>query len=270
MTHVISLVSSKGGCGKTTTALNLGVAFAERGRRVVVVDLDPQGAVGLALDRPDGEWPGLAEHVIEGRPVAGLVVETRLPGFCLLPRGRLDPVDTCSYEAFLHSSGKVREVVRELSAGRDYVLLDTPSGVGAISRAALAASDWALLPLQAEPLALRSIGQALRVIEHVSREENRDLRLLGILPTMVQVRDEASFNVLRTAWARLGGVLESVVPRAPVFLRASEAGLPVSFLAGRVTPEARRFEQIVIELETLIAESAGGGEVDERPQRDLL
>lgn len=270
MTHVISVVSSKGGSGKTTTVLNLGVALAEKGRKVVVVDLDPQGAVGLALDRPDAEWPGLAEHAVEGRPLSGLLVETRLSGFSLLPRGRLDPIDTCSYEAFLHSSGKVREVVSSLSAGRDFVLIDTPSGLGAITRAALAASDWVLMPLQAEPMALRSVGQALRVVEHVSSEENTRLKLLGILPTMVQLREESSFNVLRTAWSRLAGVLENTVPRASVFLKASEAGLPVGFMPGRVSPEARRFELIAIEVETLIAEAGGTGEFDERPKRELL
>lgn len=270
MTQVISVVSSKGGSGKTTTVLNLGVALAERGRKVVVVDLDPQGAIGLALDRPDSEWPGLAEHAVEGRPLAELIVSTRLAGFALLPRGRLDPIDTCTYEAFLHSSGKVRDVVSALSPGRDFVLLDTPSGLGAITRAALAASDWVLMPLQAEPMALRSVGQTLRVIEHVSGEENPGLKLLGILPTMVQLREEASFNVLRTAWSQLAGVLENAVPRASAFLKASEAGLPVGFMPGRVSPEARRFELVAIEVETLIAESGGAGEVEERPKRELL
>lgn len=270
MTHVISVVSSKGGSGKTTTVLNLGVALAEMGRKVVVVDLDPQGALGLALDRPDAEWPGLAEHAIERRPLAEVLVETRLAGFSLLPRGRLDPIDTCSFEAFLHSSGKVREVVGALSAGRDFLLLDTPSGLGAITRAALAASDWVLMPLQAEPMALRSVGQALRVVEHVSGEENPRLKLLGILPTMVQLNEEASFNVLRAAWSRLAGVLENAVPRAPIFLKASEAGLPVGFMPGRITPEARRFGLIAIEIEALIAEASGAGDVDERPKRELL
>jgi len=126
------------------------------------------------------------------------------------------------------------------------------------------------MPLQAEPMALRSVGQALRVIEHVSSQENPRLKLLGILPTMIQLREEASFNVLRTAWSRLAGVLENAVPRASIFLKASEAGLPVGFMPGRVTPEARRFELIAIEIETLIAEAGGTGEADERPKRELL
>lgn len=270
MTHVLSLVSSKGGTGKTTTALNLAVALAERGRTVLLVDLDPQGGVGLSLARGDTEWPGLAEHVIASRPLAEVVVASKLPGLSILPRGRLDPVDTCSYEAFLHSSGKVREAVSALSPGRDFVVIDTPSGLGMITRAALAASHSALMPLQAEPLALRSIGQALRVIDHVGREENPGLGLLGILPTMVQLKDEVSFTVLRTAWCQLANVLENAIPRASVFLAASEAGLPVGYLGGRTPPEARRFELLAIEVETLVAERAGAAAPEGRARRELV
>ncbi len=270
MAHVISLVSSKGGSGKTTTALNLAVALAERGRRTLLVDLDPQGAVGLALARGDAEWLGLADHIGQGVPLEQAIVQTKLPALAILPRGRLDPVDTCQLEAFLHSSARVKEVVEAAAEGRDYVLLDTPSGLGMITRAALAATDFALVPLQAEPLALRAIGQALRVLEHVRREENPRLRLLGILPTMVVLQDETSFGVLGTAWSHLAGVLENAIPRSSVFARASELGLPVGFLAGRTPPEARRFELLASEVERVIADSGAAGEADEKQQRQLV
>jgi chromosome partitioning protein len=270
MAHCISLVSSKGGTGKTTTALNLAVALAEQGRRTLLVDLDPQGAIGLALARADAEWVGLAEHVTQSEPLDRLILQTRVPTLSLLPRGRLDPVDTCAFESFLHSSERVKQVVQQVAEGRDYVIVDTPSGLGMITRAALAASNFVLLPLQAEPLALRTIGQTLRVIDHVRREENPGLRLLGILPTMVQLQDETSIGVLGAAWSKLGGVLENAIPRSPVFSRASELGVPVGFLAGRTPPEARRFALLATEIESTIAEMLGTGEADERAQRQLV
>ena len=196
MAHVISLVSSKGGTGKTTTALNLAVALAERGRRTVLVGFDPQGSIGLSLAKGEREWTGLAEVLLAGMPLDSVLVQTKMPALPILPRGRLDAVDVREYEILLNSPARVAELVAQLAADRQYVIIDCPSGLGIITRAALASSGFALVPLQAEPLALRSIGQVLRVIEHVRQQENPSLRLLGLLPTMVELcRALAGFAV---------------------------------------------------------------------------
>lgn len=270
MAHIIALVSSKGGAGKTTTALNLAVALAERGRRTLVVDLDPQGAVGLALARSDGDWPGLAEHLAESVPLADLIVNTKLPSLSILPRGRLDAADSGQFEAALAAPNVVRGVVDSAAEAFDFVLLDTPSGLGSIPRCALAAARFALVPLQAEPLALRSVAQVLRVLAHIRSGENPELELLGILPTMVQLDSETSFGVLGTAWAHLSGVLETVIPRSEAFGRASALGLPVGFMAGRTPPEARRFEMLADEIEATIATLLGIGGTDDKAQRELI
>lgn len=271
MAYVISLATSKGGTGKTTTALNLAVAMAEKGRRTVLVDLDPQGSVGLSLARGDTEWSGLSEFLLGSATIEQVTVQTKVPTLAILPRGRLDPVDTREYEILLNSPAKLSELIGELSRNRDYVILDCPSGLGLITRAALAMSSFVLAPLQAEPLALRSIGQILRVIDHVQKQENPALRLLGILPTMVELRRDTSLNVMGTVWSELSGVLETVIPRAEAFARASELGLPVSFMGGRIPPEARRFELLVDEIERVIADLSGTtGEADETLQRQLV
>lgn len=271
MPYVISLATSKGGTGKTTTALNLAVAMAEKGRRTVLVDFDPQGSVGLSLAKGETEWPGLAEFLLGSATIEQVLVQTRVPTLTILPRGRLDPVDAREYEILLNSPAKISELIQELSRDRDYLIIDCPSGLGLVTRAALAMSSFVLVPLQAEPLALRSIGQVLRVIEHVQQQENPALRLLGILPTMVELRRDTSLNVMGTVWSELDGVLETVIPRAEAFARASELGLPVSFMGGRTPPEARRFELLVDEIERVIADLSGTtGEADEQVQRQLV
>ncbi|MCP4655693.1 MAG: ParA family protein [bacterium] len=270
MAQIIALMSSKGGTGKTTTALNLAVALAEKGRQTLLIDLDPQGAIGLSLARSDTEWAGFAECLMEDIPVEKAVLRTKVPALSLLPRGRLDPVDICEYEVFLHSSQRIAEVIQGVGEQFSYILVDCPSGLGMIPRAALAVSGYVLVPLQAEPLALRAFGQTLRVMDHVRQENNPELKLLGILPTMVQLDHDASFNVMGTIWTRFGGVLETVIPRAPIFMEASELGLPVSFLAGKTPPEARRFEILATEIETRIADLSGMGEDDEKAQRELI
>lgn len=267
----ISLASSKGGSGKTTTTLNLGMALAEKGRSTLIVDLDPQGAIGLSLARGDAEWTGLAEHLIGNLDLEAALFATKVPTLTLLPRGRLDPMNVPAYEDVLRHKEALPNILQTLPARFDYVLLDTPSGLGTITRAALAASDYILVPLQAEPLAMRSIGQILRVIAGVRESENPRLELLGILATMVQLNQNASFAVMCRLWTGFEGVLETFIPRAEVFTRASEEGLPLAFLSGRPAPEVGRYEMLASEIETIIAHLSGpSGEVHEQPRRELV
>ena len=271
MKNIITLVSSKGGTGKTTVALNLAVAFAERGRQTLLVDLDPQGAIGLSLAKGDTEWIGLAEYLVGQATLDEAILHTKLPSLALLPRGRLDPMDVPMYEQALHSSGALSNLLARLDGRYHVVLLDNPSGFGLVPRASLAVADFAIIPLQAEALALRSILQILRVIDGVCDRENSRLRLLGILPTMVQLRHESSFNVISQVWSGFGGCLETYIPFAEVFTTASAQGLPVAFLDGPLHPEATRFDMLAAELEqAMVRQKREIGELYERPRRELV
>jgi chromosome partitioning protein len=268
MSHRVVLTSSKGGTGKTTTALNLAVALAERGHNTIIADLDPQGAIGLFLAQEDSHWGGLAEVMIAGASPAEMVVNTSLPTLRILPRGRIDPVDTCEYEVQLHKSQTLARVLEEIENEASYVIIDTPSGLGPVTRAALAVGTFALLPLQAEPVALRTMAQTLRVIDHVQQHENPALRMLGILPTMVQLDQDPSLNVMGTLWSGFGGVFDTVIPRSDVFIEASEIGIPLSFLGGPTRPEARRFTLLSDEVEARINRMTGVE--DEHEHRRLV
>ncbi|HSB62190.1 MAG TPA: ParA family protein [Vicinamibacteria bacterium] len=271
MARRLAIASQKGGVGKTTVALNLAVALAEKGRRTLLADLDPQGGIALSLAKGDTELPGLAELLInEGDPLQA-VTATQLPGLRLLARGRLDPTDVASFEAELSNGGALDRALARTEGDADLVILDTPSGLGRVTTAALGASDFALLAFQTESLALRSIGQALRVIEHVQATENPRLRLLGILPTLVERDHPSSLAVLGEIWNGFPDALETMVPRAEAFARASEMGVPVSFLSGAPIPEARRFDLLADEIEARMDRIRGMERADEaKPARQLL
>jgi chromosome partitioning protein len=272
MARRVVIASQKGGVGKTTVALNLAVALAERGRRTLLADLDPQGAVGLSLAKGDTELAGLAELLSGVVSPSEAVVATRLKGLSLLPRGRLDPVDVDSFETEVSRQGALDKAFGDCDTACDFVIVDTPSGLGRVTTAALACADFALLAFQTESLALRSVGQALKVVEHIQATRNPRLRLLGILPTLVERERPGSNTVLGEIWNGFPDALETIVPRTEAFARASALGVPVGFLGGDAgAPEARRFDLLADELEGRMKRLDGMERFHEaEPARQLL
>lgn len=271
MAERIVIASQKGGVGKTTVALHLALALAERGRAILLVDLDPQGGIGLSLAKADAELAGLADLLMGQISASEAVIPTQVPKLSLLPRGRLDPIDICEFEQALYAPGVLDSALQDVEGAFDLVLLDTPSGLGMITRGALRASRYVLLPFQAATLSLRSIAQALRVVEHVKSVENPSLALLGILPTMADREAEISQEILVDIWTGFSGVLDTVIPKAEVFARGSREGVPIGFLGGRPSPEVRRFDALAAEVESVLETlSPREDRHVDRPKRTLL
>ncbi len=249
MKETIAICSQKGGVGKTTLALNLGLALVEMGVPTTVVELDPQGCLAASLAR-SGQ-AGLMEF-LENRTGGELpLISTKVPGFSLLPVGELPPEAELDFEDLISEGDRLGDVLdRTFGSGSEIVLLDCPSGFGAIVQAALRHSSGALVPVQAEPLALRGVGRFLLGLEAVQRESNPELALLGLVVMMLEKRSEASLSVLTSAWGAFdpGVICETVIPRRDEFLQASLLGIPVGFLGPRMHPEGRRFQALAQEV----------------------
>lgn len=263
--NCVVIASQKGGVGKTTVALNLGYALARRGWKTLLIDADPQGSVGLSVDPSVGCRPGLTEVLAGSESLAAAVLTTRLPELEILSLGGLAPTAAAGWSHALEDGRALGEVLEEARQRWDLVLVDTPPGMGGVTLGALACGDYVIAPLQAEPLAARSVGQLLDVLGTL-RERGSSARLAGLILTMVQLRQSESLEVTLEAWRLFPRdlVFEVTVPRDPVFLEASARGLPLALLRDRPPALSAVFDQLAAELEERI-----GLEVSDARQRPV-
>jgi chromosome partitioning protein len=179
-----------------------------------------------------------------------VIVQTRMPELRLLPVGPVAIQDTAGFGVTLHQTGALERLMQEAAATHDIVLVDTPSGFGSSTMEAMRVGTHVLSPLQAEPIALRSLTQLLEVVAWL-REQGAGLSIAGLVLTMLHTRDASSLGVAEEVWTRFPGelVLETTIPRDPAFLEASTAGVPVGLLRRRPPPVTAKFLQAVDELE---------------------
>jgi chromosome partitioning protein len=245
------IASQKGGVGKTTAALHLAFSLAERGHNVLLTDCDPQGAIGLSLSKKVSQHAGFSNFVDQEQSLEELRIQTRIPNFHLLPFGTVSAVETERFNSMLASGEHHGRLLYEAAQlGHDLVVMDTPSGFGGITLGALRASTHVLSPIQAEPIALRSVTQLLELVQGL-RQQGYTIDLVGFLLVMLQLRQPESYNVAQEVWERFPDALlfDANVPRDPVFLEAAAAGVPVGLLRRPPPAVSHVFDLVAAELE---------------------
>jgi chromosome partitioning protein len=228
--HVIAMANQKGGVGKTTTTINLGAALVEIGERVLLIDMDPQGSLGVGL--------GLEPHAMEstvynllmqdGTTIDDVVVETRIDGLHLLPAN----IDLAAAELLL-----VQEVAREQALQRivsrllyryDRILIDCPPSLGLLTINGLTAAHGVIVPLECEYFALRGMSLLMQTLERVRDRLNPQLELEGIVATMFDARTLHTREVLGRVRDAFGDVVfETTINKTIRFAEAPVAGEPI-------------------------------------------
>lgn len=237
MSYIIAVTNEKGGVAKTTTTLSLGAALVENGKDVLLVDLDAQANLTLSLGiEPDKVRRSIANILLESASVSSAIRETGIPGLDIIPANsemglseQFLPIRQ-NYEALLR-----RALREDPSLYYQYILIDCPPFLGAVTRNAMMAADSLLIPTLPEYLSIHALGNMMSSIRR-ARSQGNPLLTYYILITMMDRRNRTHRTLhdqLRTTFTT--GVLDTVIPTDTKLRECTIAGLPIIYYA----PECR-------------------------------
>ena len=228
MGKIIAVANQKGGVGKTTTSVNLSAAFAEMGKKVLLIDCDPQGNAtsGLGIEK-DGLELSIYDALINDTPMAEIILQTQF-GLDMVP----SVMDLAGAEVELvnldDKQYRLKKAVELINDKYDYLLLDCPPSLGHVTLNALTAADSVLLPLQCEFYALEGLSQLLSTVQLVQEQLNEKLRIEGLVLTMYDSRTNLAEQVVEEVKTHFPDMVYATkIPRNVRLSEAPSFGKPI-------------------------------------------
>jgi chromosome partitioning protein len=248
VTKIIAIANQKGGVGKTTTTINLGAYLAVAKKRVLVVDLDPQGNTSSGLGINKDELSGdLYDVLLGGTPGSAVARETAVPGLEVLPASAVLAAAEVELVAVPQREFKLKKALEELDY--DYVLIDCPPSLGILTVNGLVAAHELIIPVQAEFYALEGLGQLVQTVQRVRRGLNPNLGLMGVLVTMHNGRTTLSTQVHEEVKRHFPDkVFDTIIPRNVRLAEAPSHGKSIMHYDGW-SKGARSYKALAKEVE---------------------
>ncbi|SHH81997.1 chromosome segregation ATPase [Caloranaerobacter azorensis DSM 13643] len=229
MAKVIAVFNQKGGVGKTTTNVNLTACLAKKGKKILVIDIDPQGNTtsGFGINKNDVE-NSIYDSIINGLDIKKVIVNTDIENLYLVPSN----VELAGAEIELTKKQDreltLRNVIKDIRNDYDYIFIDCPPSLGLLTINSLVAVDSVLIPIQCEYYALEGVSQLMDTIRLVKKSLNPDLEIEGVVLSMFDGRTNLSIQVVDEVKKYFKGkVYTTIIPRNVRLAEAPSYGLPV-------------------------------------------
>ena len=250
MAKTVCVVNQKGGVGKTTSSVNIAAALATLGKRVLIVDLDPQGnaSSGIGLKRHDYQDSNVYHLLIAEAQVKEVIYKTAFDNLFVIPAN----ADLVGAEIELVNEHRreyrLKEAFAQIDQDFDYIFIDCPPSLGLLTLNALTSADSFLVPLQCEYYALEGLSQLLNTAGLVKKSLNPDLKIEGILLTMFDSRNNLSHQVVGEIRSHFADkVFNSIIPRNVRLSEAPSHGLPI-FEYDRKSVGSRKYLELAEEI----------------------
>jgi chromosome partitioning protein len=245
---IISIANQKGGVGKTTTSINLSTILAKKGKKVLLIDADPQGNAtsGLGVDKEVDI--SVYDILVSDAGVKESLQDTMIEGLKVCPSNINLAGAEVELVSMMSREQRLKEKLDEVKKDFDYILIDCPPSLGLITLNSFTASDSVLIPVQCEYYALEGLGQLLNTINLVKKHLNKSLEIEGALLTMYDARTNLSNQVVKEVKKYFGDkVYKTVIPRNVKLSEAPSYGMPISVYDSH-SKGAKSYEKFAREL----------------------
>ena len=249
MSRVIAIYNQKGGVAKTTTAINLGAYLALAGKKVLVVDFDPQANASSALGHLSGSAEESIYHgIFELAPIESLIKQTHLHNFHLIPASQHLAGALIELVEIEEREQKLKKAIEKIKNDYDYVLIDLPPSLSLLTINGLVAADEVLIPVQGEYLSLEGLGQLLEVVEMIKNNLSKNLDIAGAVLTMYDENQKLAQDILENLKVNFPhNIFETKIPRCSPLAEAPSFGRP-AVLYDPMSEGAKAYEKLAQEL----------------------